>query len=90
MVVTAVMSSKGQVVIPAVLRRELGLKPGARLTFVKRGRGLLVKASDLDSDLEAVLALRGKYAGLPLEEELAESRRQDEAKLEAKYEDLCS
>jgi hypothetical protein len=43
---------------------------------------------------EAVLALRGKYAGLPLEADLAETRRQDEKKAEKKmkalYESLRS
>jgi len=32
---------------------------------------------------EAVLALRGKYAGLPLEEDLAEERRKWDERLEA-------
>lgn len=76
---SAVMSSKGQLVIPAKLRVELGLKPGVRVVMRKQGRGLHIEPSNY----EAVLALRGKYAGLPLEKELAEERRNWDERLEA-------
>jgi AbrB family looped-hinge helix DNA binding protein len=86
----ATVSSKGQLVIPARFRDELGFKPGIRVVFKKQGKGLHIEPGSY----EAVLALRGKYAGLPLEKELAESRRQDEEKeekkLEALYESLRS
>jgi bifunctional DNA-binding transcriptional regulator/antitoxin component of YhaV-PrlF toxin-antitoxin module len=72
------------------LRQELGLKPGVRVIFSKRGKSLLIEPGAY----EAVLALRGKYAGLPLEADLAETRRQDEKKAEKKlkalYESLRS
>jgi AbrB family looped-hinge helix DNA binding protein len=87
---SAVMSSKGQLVIPAKLREELGLKPGVRVVFKKHGKGLLIESGAY----EAMLALRGKYAGLGLEESFAEDRRQDEEKagkkLKALYESLRS
>ena len=86
----ATLSSKGQLVIPAKLRHELGLKPGVRVIFSKRGKSLLIEPGAY----EAVLALRGKYAGVPLESDLAETRRQDEKKAEKKlkalYESLRS
>ena len=85
---SAVISSKGQLVIPAKLRKEIGLRAGVRVIFKKQGKGLLIEPGSY----EAVLALRGKYAGLPLEADLAESRRLDEEKsekrLEALYESL--
>jgi AbrB family looped-hinge helix DNA binding protein len=81
---TATISSKGQLVIPAKLRRELGFKPGVRVVFKKQGNGLHIERGSY----EAVLALRGKYAGLPLEADLAESRRQDEEKSAKKMESL--
>jgi AbrB family looped-hinge helix DNA binding protein len=85
---SAVMSSKGQLVIPANLRKELGFKPGVRVVFKKQGKGLLIESGAY----EAVLALRGKYAGLGLEESFAEDRRQEreleDKKLKAFYEDL--
>ena len=82
----ATISSKGQMVIPAALRNELGLKPGARVRIRRQGKGLHVEAGGH----EAILALRGKYAGLPLEEDLAELRRESEARLEAANERLRS
>ena len=76
---SAVMSSKGQLVIPVRLREELGFKPGVRVVFKKQGNALLIESANY----EAVLALRGKYAGFPLEEDLAEARRNWEERLEA-------
>lgn len=73
MTASAVMSSKGQLVIPAKLRKELGLEPGVRVVIRKQGNGLLVEPGPY----EAVLALRGKYAGLGLEESFAEYRSQE-------------
>lgn len=87
---SAVMSSKGQLVIPAKLREELGLKPGVRVVFKKHGKGLLIESGSY----EAVVALRGKYAGLGLEESFAEDRRHEketsEKKLKYLYENLRS
>jgi AbrB family looped-hinge helix DNA binding protein len=83
---SAVMSSKGQLVVPARLRKELGFRAGIQVVFKKQGRGLLIEPGGY----EAVKALRGKYAGLPLEADLAESRRLDEEKLEALYEKVRS
>jgi AbrB family looped-hinge helix DNA binding protein len=87
---SAVMSSKGQLVIPATLRKELGLKPGVRVIFQKQGKGLLIESGSY----EAVMALCGKYAGIGLEESFAEDRRlekeREENKFEALYESLRS
>ena len=85
---SVVMSSKGQLVIPAKLRKELGLKPGVRVVIRKQGNGLLIESGAY----EAVLALRGKYAGLGLEESFDEYRRQEreleDRKQKALYEEL--
>jgi AbrB family looped-hinge helix DNA binding protein len=85
---SAVMSSKGQLVIPAKLREEVGFKPGVRVVFKKQGKGLLIESGAY----EAMLALRGKYAGLGLEESFAEYRREEreleDRKQKALYEKL--
>ena len=76
---SAVVSSKGQLVIPAKLREEMGLKPGIRVFFKKQGNGLFFEPGGY----EAIHAQCGKYAGLQLEEDLAEERRKWDERLEA-------
>jgi AbrB family looped-hinge helix DNA binding protein len=72
------MSSKGQVVIPADLRRELGFKAGSELVFSRQEDKLVISRPDW----AAIEALCGKYAGLFLEEgwiseKLLERERED-------------
>jgi AbrB family looped-hinge helix DNA binding protein len=76
---STVMSSKGQLVIPAKLREELGLRPGVRVVIKRQGKGLHIEPGSL----EAVLGLCGKFAEHPLEEELARERRKWDERLEA-------
>lgn len=54
---TTTMSTKGQVVIPAKLREELGFKPGTRFVVYKDDDGNVVfaKVPEL-SDVEKLLA----------------------------------
>jgi AbrB family looped-hinge helix DNA binding protein len=42
-VVEAVVSSKGQVTLPAAMRAKLGIVPGSRIQFELRERELVVK-----------------------------------------------
>jgi antitoxin PrlF len=67
------VSSKGQLVIPARLRAELGFKAGVRVFFTKQGNGLLIEASRFD----ALRALRGSLAHFPLEDDLMRDRIRD-------------
>lgn len=46
------MSSKGQLVIPAKLRKELGFKPGVRVVFKKHGKGLLIESGAYEAKLK--------------------------------------
>jgi antitoxin PrlF len=39
---TATVSDKGQVVIPAAIRRQLGIKPGTQLDFEQDGTAIRV------------------------------------------------
>jgi hypothetical protein len=59
-----------------------------RVVIKKQGKGLLIESGAY----EAVLALRGKYAGLGLEESFAEYRREEreleDRKQKALYEEL--
>ncbi len=38
---TAYVTSKGQLVIPARLRRRIGIKPGTRVCFIERGNEII-------------------------------------------------
>jgi AbrB family looped-hinge helix DNA binding protein len=40
---TAYVTSKGQVVVPARLRRKFGIKPGTRLNFQEEGGRIVVQ-----------------------------------------------
>jgi AbrB family looped-hinge helix DNA binding protein len=71
MATTAVISSKGQVVIPANLRKRYRLKEGTTVVFQEeRGRLVLEPMS-----FKAIYALEGSLRDFPLEEELEEERR---------------
>ena len=39
----AIVSSKGQVTLPAVMRAKLGIHPGTRIGFEVRGTELVIK-----------------------------------------------
>ena len=52
------VSSRGQVSIPAEVRRELGLEKGSKLLVVAEGENILLKKIDgsmLDKPLEEIL-----------------------------------
>lgn len=68
---TAVISSKGQVVIPANLRKRYQLKEGTTVMFQEE-RGRLVLEP---TNFEAIYALQGSLREFPLEADLEEERR---------------
>jgi AbrB family looped-hinge helix DNA binding protein len=70
----AEIGKRGQLTIPAHLRRKFGLKAGTRVAFSDRDGQITITPNPL----QAVSALRGKYVNFPMEEFLAEARRQDE------------
>lgn len=75
---TMTVGPKGQVVIPAEMRAELGIQPGDRVVL-DLGEGSIT----LTAKRERLRRLRGKYAHIPesLAEELHQERReQAEAK----------
>ncbi|HZD49312.1 MAG TPA: AbrB/MazE/SpoVT family DNA-binding domain-containing protein [Silvibacterium sp.] len=84
MVTTAVISSKGQIVIPAALRRKYRLKEGTVVAF-REEDGHLVLEPD---PFAAVLALQGAFKVHNLEKMLMEDRRKErerEDRLETLY-----
>ena len=74
----ATISSKGQLVIPAELRKKYKLKAGSRVTVEDKGGAIRVTPDPF----AALFALRGKFAQYPLEDDLKEDRRKWEEHLE--------
>ena len=71
---TSVMTSKGQLVVPARLRRRYGMKKGTLVAFVDDGRRLIVQPVTR----EFIHGLRGSLARKPspLEGLLRERKRE--------------
>jgi AbrB family looped-hinge helix DNA binding protein len=68
---TAVISSKGQIVIPANLRKRYRLGEGTTVVFQEeRGRIVLEP-----NNFEAIYALQGSLREFPIEASLEEERR---------------
>jgi len=76
---TATISSKGQLVIPAELRKKYRLKAGSRVALEDEGGEIRLKPNPYG----ALLALRGKYADHSLERDLLEERRKWNERLES-------
>lgn len=68
---TAVISSKGQIVIPANLRKRYRLQEGTTVVFQEE-RGRLVLEPNT---YQAIYALQGSLREFPLEADLEEERR---------------
>jgi AbrB family looped-hinge helix DNA binding protein len=68
---TAVISSKGQIVIPANLRKRYRLREGTTVVFQEE-RGRLVLEPN---NFEAIYALQGSLREFPIEASIEEERR---------------
>lgn len=67
MTVSSKITSKGQITLPASLRKELGLKPGDRVDFVPNAKG----GYELQGNRKTMADLRGiiRYDGPALSNE---------------------
>jgi AbrB family looped-hinge helix DNA binding protein len=78
MLKTAVMSSKGQVVIPAALRKRFKMKEGTTIVF-QEDKGRIVLEP---KNWEGLLALKGSFdydlEGSLIEERALETKREEE------------
>lgn len=66
----ALMSSKGQLVIPSELRKKYGLKDGVRVIITEHDGRLLLEPAGYAE----IAKLRGSLRAYPLEQELIEDR----------------
>jgi AbrB family looped-hinge helix DNA binding protein len=72
------VSSKGQLVIPAAIREELGIEPGTRVAIRREGAEVILKPETLAAKLAMIRKARGITAGGPsLCDELLEDRRRE-------------
>lgn len=67
------VGTKGQVVIPKVIRDEIGLQPGAEVDFERDGDGVRI----VPSGTAATRGLRGRYAGSGLAAALLAERQRE-------------
>lgn len=61
----ATVSSKGQLVIPAAIRQELGIEPGTRIAIRREGPELILKPETLAAKLALIERMHGRTAGGP-------------------------
>jgi AbrB family looped-hinge helix DNA binding protein len=70
------VSTKGQMVIPAAIREELGIEPGTRVAIRVEGGRLVVDPQSLAAKLRLIEQLHGYTAGGPsMTDALLEDRR---------------
>lgn len=56
MTYSTTMTSKGQITVPAPIRRKLGLRPGASINIKLRGNTAVVEANDWQKGLAEIRA----------------------------------
>lgn len=59
------VSSKGQIVIPAPIREELGIERGTRVAVRVEGGQVILDPQSLEAKLRRIKAMRGYTAGSP-------------------------
>ncbi|WP_420468042.1 AbrB/MazE/SpoVT family DNA-binding domain-containing protein [Panacagrimonas sp.] len=62
---TSNVSPKGQVTVPAAMRKALGIKPGGKVRFVRKGKQVLIEAYEeppISSLFGILKARKGKGA----------------------------
>ena len=63
--VYATVSTKGQLVIPAAIREELGIEPGTRVAIRREGAELVLRPETLAAKLRLIEKMHGCTAGGP-------------------------
>jgi AbrB family looped-hinge helix DNA binding protein len=76
------VSSKGQMVIPAQIREELGIKPGTRIALRVEGGRVVLDPQTMAAKLRKIREMRGCTRGLPSGTELLLEDRQRERERE--------
>ena len=82
---TAYVTSKGQLVIPAKLRRRYGIKPGTKVCFIERGGEVLFQPVTKEYIRSVCGMLKSKTS---VTQQLLKERLKDQEREEAKLEKL--
>jgi len=83
---TAVVTTKGQVVIPAKIRRSLGIKPGTRLVFNQKNSTFEVRPIT-EAYIDSIQGILQRKPGeKPMTQELVEEHATEVSREEAKFE----
>lgn len=78
---SSTLSAEGRVVIPASIRRELGLEPGVTLTFRAEGGRVIMSTRDAAlAELRRLFAAHPNPSGLSATDELIAERRLEAAR----------
>ena len=75
---TTIVTTKGQIVIPAKIRRRLNIKRGTKLYIEERGDELVIKAvtPEYFEKIAGVLQTKGKLSKALLEERAGDKERE--------------
>lgn len=80
---TAYVTTKGQLVIPARIRRKLGIRPGTKVCFIERGNDILFQPVTR----EYIRGMSGMLkSATSVTEDLLEERKKDRQREEGKLE----
>ena len=82
---TAYVTSKGQLVIPAKLRRRYGIKPGTKVCFIERGGEVLFQPVTKEYIRSVCGMLKSETS---VTQRLLKERLKDQEREEAKLEKL--
>jgi len=83
----AYVTTKGQLVIPARIRRKLGIKPGTKVCFVERGGEILFQPVTKEYIRSVCGMLKSNTS---VTQELLTDRKKDKEREEAKLEKLSA
>lgn len=76
---TSIVTIKGQIVIPAKIRRKMGLKKGTKVAIIEKENGLLVEPLNKRyfEKYAGILKGKGKASRALLEERRKDRERED-------------
>ena len=77
---TTIVTTKGQIVIPSIIRRHLNIKKGMKLCVIEQGDQIVLQplTHDYFEKVAGVLNTKGKLTKSLLEERAKEKEREEE------------